>query len=160
MNKRNRSSCSARSSSTEAVSMGSSSPAALTAAVTRVSLDVVVNGDFVGLRQRLTGEDVAGVDLTRFQGVIAAHDRPPFDDLRAAGAADAPLTGERQVGPGFLGTVEDGRAGRKGERGAAAVEDDGQAGAFADRGVVVGRLDGRLVPDPEQLAVDPAGVHP
>ena len=85
------------------------------------------------VRQRLTGQDVAGVELALFQCVVAAHGRLACDDLRTAGAADAALAGERQVRPDLLGAVEDRRARREAQRRAAPVEDDGQAGALARR---------------------------
>src|SRR5690349_4877696 len=140
--------------------MGSSSPAGLTAAM-RSPLGVVIDGDLTGPGQGLTGQNVASVDLALFQCVVAAHGRLACDDLRTAGAAYASFTGERQIRPDLLGAVEHRRAGRQEQRRAAPVEDDGQAGAICSTGahwrVVVDRLGGRLVADPEQLAGGPGG---
>src|ERR1019366_9196515 len=153
------SSCRERSSSSDAVSIGSSSPGGVAAAVMAVSSRVVVDGDVVGAGYGLAGQDVAGVDFALLEGVVAAHGRRPPGDLRAAGAADAALAGERQVGPDLLGAVEDRRAGREREGGRPPVEDDGHAGAVTDRRLFTGRFDGRLVADPEQLTVHAAGGH-
>src|SRR3984885_9443732 len=104
--------------------MGSSSPGGRAVAVTGFSSGVVVNGDLGGLRQRLAGEDVAGLDLGRLERVVAAHHCGAVGDPGPAGAADAALAGERLVGPFPLGAVQDRGARGEGEDGATAVEDD------------------------------------
>src|SRR6202034_3415309 len=116
------SSWSARSSSRDAVSMGSSSPGGRAVAVTGFSSGVVINGDLGGLPQRLAGEDVAGFDLGRLEGVVAPHRRGAVGDPGPAGAADAALAGKRQIGPDPLGAVQDRGARGQGEGGAAGVE--------------------------------------
>src|ERR1017187_10190463 len=60
---------------------------------------VVVDGDLIRHRQGLAGQHVARGNLGLIEGEVTAHPHLPGPHLRPAGAADAALAGERQVGP-------------------------------------------------------------
>ncbi len=61
----------------------------------------------LGQRVRLAGEDEAGGDLVLLEREVARHAHLAFEQLGAAGAADARLARERHLEPGGGGGVED-----------------------------------------------------
>ena len=69
---------------------------------------VVVEHDRLGGRVRLAGEHVAALDLVGLEGVVGVHRDGAVDQPGAAGAADAALAGEGQVGADPERGVEDG----------------------------------------------------
>src|SRR5487761_1084686 len=73
---------------------------------------VVVDSHGIGDRQRLAGQRVARRELGILERIVAPHRDLALGDQGPAGAADAALAGERQVGADLLGTVEDAHAGR------------------------------------------------
>src|SRR4051812_23480213 len=91
---------------------------------------VEVEHDLLGGGVRLTGEHVAALDLVRLQRVVGVHGDGPLDEPGTAGAADAALAGERQVGAYGDRGVQHGLAVRpEVQRRGAAVEPDRHVGS-------------------------------
>src|SRR6478735_10054099 len=73
----------------------------------RQRLRVVVEGDLVGDRVRLAGQDDAGLDLVGLEGVVAVHPHLTGHETGAAGTAYPVRARERRVGTDPQRRVED-----------------------------------------------------
>src|SRR5689334_8593734 len=83
---------------------------------------IEVHSDALPDRIRLAGEHEAGLDLGWFERIVAAHLDLAVGDPGPAGAADAALASEREVGPHRLGAVEHGLVPRQRGCGAETVQ--------------------------------------